>query len=144
MESELGDYIRGGGGLHSFYFIRWLGHIIYCLPKNIWNIRHTQKIFEIIATQNISIFASSLTSRKGHKNAQKWPLQPVQIFFSVNTQKYWNSRFKPPKMVKAYVCVKISEYPLPRMMVLFVFVNWLLFPILFCGGFLFGPLFTLQ
>ena len=43
---------RPPGGYSHFFLVRRLEHSIYCLPKNIWNIRHTQKIFETLATQN--------------------------------------------------------------------------------------------
>ena len=36
--------------------------LFYCLPtkKNIWNIKDTQKIFEILATQTINIFKKDI------------------------------------------------------------------------------------
>ena len=47
---------------------------------------------------------------------QKYPQNlhtPKNIYISENPKKYWNSKFWTQKMTRAYVCMKISEYPLP-------------------------------
>ena len=60
MERLYIDYIRaGGGGGGTLIFSSYVGKLgpgIYCLPqKDFWNIRHTPKLFEILATPQIII-----------------------------------------------------------------------------------------
>ena len=45
------------------------------------------------------------------KNIHKIFIPQKNIHFSQNPQKYWNSEFWTKKMGRAYVHVKISEYP---------------------------------
>ena len=92
----------GGGGYSDFFFIRRLGPSIYrSPPKNIWNFKHPQKIFEILATQKISPFCT-FTLRKDpklHRNYPKyspilwWPPKKIhKIFTPQKIFIFWKSK----------------------------------------------------
>ena len=92
-------YSQGGGGYSNFFRIRRFGPSIYrSPPKNIRNFKHPKKIFEILATP-----------KKFCDDLKKYPQ-------NLNTQKIFIF-LKTPKNIeiqnRAYVCVKISEYPPP-------------------------------
>ena len=121
----------GGGGYSNYFHIRRLGPSIYRSPqKNIRNFKHPNKIFEILATQkNITI--QYLDLKKKTLNCIEITLKlaqfcddpkkistkssyPKKIFIFLKTQKNIEiQNFEPKKMGRAYVCVKISEYPPP-------------------------------
>ena len=120
----------GGGGYSNFYHIRRLGPSIYRSPqKIIRNFKHPKKIFEILATQkNIPILYLDL--KKKTLNCIEMTLKlaqfcgdpkkistissyPKKILIFLKTQKNIEiQNFKPKKMDRAYVYVKIAEYPL--------------------------------
>ena len=124
--------IRQTQGWYSIFFrIRRLGPSIYRSPqKNIRNFKYPKKIFEILATQkNIPILY--LDFKKKTLNCIEMTLKlaqscedpkkistkssyPQKIFIFLKIQKNIEiQNFKPQKMGRAYVCVKISEYPPP-------------------------------
>ena len=116
------------GGYSNFFRIRRLGPSIYrSPPKNIRNFKHPKKIFEILATQkNISILYLDLKKTLNciemtlklaqfcddPKKISTKSSYPQKIFIFLKTQKNIEiQNFEPQKMGRAYVCVKISEYP---------------------------------
>ena len=116
-------------GYSNFFRIRRLGPSIYrSSQKNIRNFKHPKKIFEILATQkNIPILYLDL--KKKTLNCIEMTLKLAQfcddpkkistkssyskkILIFLKTQKNIEiQNFEPKKMGRAYVCVKISEYP---------------------------------
>ena len=126
----LGPSLPPRGGTQIFFRIRRLGPSIYRSPqKNIRNFKHPKKNFEILATQKISQFCT-LTLKKDpklHRNDPQtspilwWPQKistkssyPKKILIFLKTRKNIEiQNLEPPKMGRAYVCVKISEYPPP-------------------------------
>ena len=118
------------GGYSYFFRIRRLGPSIYCShPKNIRNFKHPQKIFEILATQNnISILYLDLKKTLNciemtlklaqfcdhpKKNILKIFIPPKIFIFLKTPKNIEIQNFEPQKIARAYVCVKISEYPPP-------------------------------
>ena len=92
----------------AIFRIRRLGPSIYRSPqKNIRNFKHPKNIFEIFATpKNIPILYLDL--EKDPKMRRNDPqASPILWWPSKNIH-----NFEPPKIARAYVCVKISEYPL--------------------------------
>ena len=87
-------------------------------PKKYSKLKHPKKISQFCA---LTLKKDPKMHRKDpqtslilwwpQKNIHKIFIPPKNIHFSENPKKYWNSEFWTQKIDRAYVCVKISEYP---------------------------------
>ena len=123
-------WLNSQGGTQIFFRIRIGSDPVSTIhPQKYQEFQAPQKIFENLATQKISRFCS-LTLKKSlkciemtlklaqfcddPKKISTKSSYPQKIFIFLKTQKNIEiQNFGPQKIVRAYVCVKISEYPTP-------------------------------
>ena len=109
------------GGYSNFFHIRRLGPSIYCSPpKNIRIFKHPPKISQFCT---LTLKKDPKTHRNDPQTSQFCDDPKKNIHKNLHTQKNIHfsqnppppkieiQNFEPQKMGRAYVCVKISEYP---------------------------------
>ena len=95
-------------------------------PKNIWKFSNPQKISTFCT---MTLKCIEITPK--YSPILWWPQKSAKSSYpkiylsSWKPQKYWNSKFEPKKMTRAYVSMKISEYPPPPPWGLSLAFNWI-------------------